>query len=205
MDINEFETSLKELNDEISQIVACRAVYYASWPTEARLPIINRYKGFFFPVRDALSQAMLMSMARVVDTDKRTVSIPNLIGAIRDKPTLLPHASGDLLERLVTKSNEVAAVVKKLKAVRNQRLAHHDRNATPPTIVKSEMDQLIDQTVELFNDFSSALDRSVTSWHQITGDAEWHTELLLEEAELGIVARQKKIEDEIYGELDLKK
>ncbi|MCH7971315.1 MAG: hypothetical protein IH960_09805 [Chloroflexi bacterium] len=195
MNAAELKACLKQLNYEISLITSCRTAYFELWPSDERVVILNRYKGFFWPTREALRQTMLMATSRIVDTDNRTIGIPVIVNAIRCNPELLPHASDDLLGKLENRSAEISETVVKLTKLRNRRLAHWDRGEFElPPIEKQEMDRLIEQSKELFNDFSSAFDRSVTSWQQIAGDAERHTKLLFDDANKGFQERQKVYE-----------
>ena len=191
MELEEFTETLATINREITTMKGTRSAYYASWTTEENLEVLNRYLGFFHPVREAMQTSMLLTAARIVDKDPRTASVPNLIRAVRENPELLPHATDRLLVNLEEKSGETAETVEKLIVVRNKTLAHRDRSGHVPLLTKGEVDQLIEGLVNIFNDFSSAVDRSVTSWQKIDGDAERHTKLLLQDADEGFKFRQE--------------
>jgi hypothetical protein len=72
-------------------------------------------------------------------------------------------------------------------------LAHHNGGDIElPKIEKREIDQLIDITVELYNDFTLIFDKSVTSWKSVEDQAKRHTRLLIDDAQKGFEVRQEK-------------
>ncbi len=194
MNLEEFATTLKVVNAEITNLIGVRTAYFETWPTEERVDDINRYRGYFLPVRSAMQQNMLLAPARIVDKDTRTASFPNLIAAIKANPNLLPHADSDLLEILEQRVAKIAQTIEKLITIRNKTLAHKDREGDVPSVTKAELDQLIEELVAVSNDLSSASDRSVTSWKMIETMAERDSALLLNDARVGFQQRQAKYE-----------
>lgn len=199
----EFTAAFDQLKHEISLIKSSRAAFYASWQSEDQLAVLNRHKGFFSPAREALRQTMLMTTARIIDTHPRTASIPNLVIAIRENPALLPNGSEETVTKLDLALEALSGVGTRLTRLRNKRLAHWDRGHLKlPRIEKQEIDGLIEQAIDVYNLISSGVDRSVTSWTQIERDAERHTKLLFEVAELGIVTRKENLEAKMMTDIE---
>ena len=67
-------------------------VRMALWETPEEVDMLNRHKDFFEPVRRGLYTAMFIGFAKIFDSDRRTVSLHNLlIDASDDPQELVPR------------------------------------------------------------------------------------------------------------------
>lgn len=87
-----FREYLDHLSTELSVLAVYHQIWLGTWPTEDRVRILNRYKGFFRVVQEAVRRDELLRTARLFDRDPRTISIPNLIKQATDNSDLLPYA-----------------------------------------------------------------------------------------------------------------
>jgi hypothetical protein len=94
VDRQEFSRQLKELQKQIFYAVLSYNVYIALLPTEEVVSILDRHRGFFTPVRNALYDTMITGFAKVFDRDRRTMSLVNLLREAEDSTVdLVPHLS----------------------------------------------------------------------------------------------------------------
>jgi len=156
--------------------------YFSAWYTMAKLNedeahALNRYRGFFMPARSSLRDMALLQFAKVFDRNRRTVSLRNLLSAAKDNPTLLiPHAKEGDLEKLESKIDENAQLLKDLKTYRDQHLAHQDRVVKDTSLPYGKVKQLISEVKDMYyNSLSKWHERSITSYDFLSREAEQHT------------------------------
>jgi hypothetical protein len=165
MDRQEFSRQLGELRSQVSDAVLSYNVYMALWPTEETVDILNRHRGFFSPIRNALYHNMMMGFAKVFDRDRRTISLVNLLReAGSGTADLVPRLSINDMQAMDAQLSQCEHVLLKLKNLRDQELAHKDANPKPvPRPKKGEIDNLIETIEGIFNSLSSGHDGSI--WH----------------------------------------
>lgn len=64
VDRNEFTRQLNKLQREIFSAIVSYQVRFALWETPEVVDILNRYRNFFIPVRDALYRTVVMGFAK---------------------------------------------------------------------------------------------------------------------------------------------
>jgi hypothetical protein len=166
MDSQEFSRQLKELQKQIFYAFLSYNVYIALWPTEEVVNTLDRHRGFFIPVQNALYDTMIMGFAKVFDRDRRTMSLVNLLREAKDSTVdLVPHLSISDIQAMEYQLSQHEHVRASIKNLRDQKLAHSDANPKPSRPPKKgEMDNLIKTVEEVFNELSSGHDKSVYSW-----------------------------------------
>ena len=97
MERREFERRLDQPNTEVLlDPLTQYTVWMALWPTEERVDMLNRYDGFFFPVRRSLFKMTLLQCSKLFDGNLRTISLRNLIRAAASNPAeLVPYLNPD--------------------------------------------------------------------------------------------------------------
>ena len=119
MDRREFARQLNELQREISRAIRSYRIRLALWETQGVVDILNRYRYFFVPVRDALYGTMVMGFAKVFDRDSRTVSLKNLMKvAEEDVADLVPNMTRKKIDELEHSLSQHDAILKAIKRLR---------------------------------------------------------------------------------------
>ena len=174
----DFKRQLEELQAVIGDAVS----YFSAWRglmdvNEESAMALNRYKGFFTPSRNALLGLALLQLAKVFDFDRRTVSFRNLLAAAKNDPeNLTPYATQAQLEQIELQISSKAAVLERLKRLRDQRVAHYDSNAPErPSVPYEEVYGLVEEIKTMYNSLRVGHDRSVTAFDALARDAELHT------------------------------
>jgi hypothetical protein len=113
MESEEFKGQLAELRTIISDGIA----YFSAWHVlsdldDSSAQALSRYRGFFRPAQLSLLYMALLQFAKVFDRDSRTVSLHNLLSAVRENPKLLtPHSSLLTLKRMTYRVLNVKLIV----------------------------------------------------------------------------------------------
>lgn len=166
MNRKEFKRQLDEVQQEIFHAILSYEVRLALWETPEVVNILNRYRGFFAPVRDALYGIMVMGFAKVFDHDSRTMSLKNLIKVAKeDVAGLVPNITRERVEELEQRLSQHDATLEAIKRLRDQHLAHLDATPEPKLpLIKKGVDQMIETLEHVFNQLSQGHDGSVYSW-----------------------------------------
>ena len=166
MDRNEFARQLNELQREIFRAIISYEVRLALWETPEVVDILNRYRGFFVPVRDALHGTMVIGFAKVFDKDTRTMSLKNLLKvASEDAGELVPNMMRRDIEQLEERLSQHDAALEAIKRLRHQHLVHRDAKPEPQLpLIKKDVDQMIETLKDVFNELSRGHGKSEYSW-----------------------------------------
>ena len=161
----EFARQLKELGETLFSASVKYAIWLELWPTEERVGTLNRYGGFFLPVRHALYSTMLMEFAKMFDRDQRTISLTNLLQIGKTDPeNLLPHAAPVELEQMSQRLSQNESVLESLKRKRDQQLAHLDPNPMEAPLIKGEFDRFVENLQSTFNELFRMHNMSGYGW-----------------------------------------
>lgn len=174
----EFKRKLDELRGIITDGIA----YFSCWQglrvgDEESAHALNRYRGLFLPARTALLWMALLQFAKVFDRDPRTVSLINLLNAAQaDRECLTPYATLEDLAQIERELQSNEALLKRLKRLRDQRIAHHDAIASGDrSVLYGEVRQLVEGIKSVYNSLCRGHDRSYTSFERLADDANRHT------------------------------
>jgi len=178
---DEFKRQLAQLQEVIFRGLLYYTVWEALWPSdEAAAKTLNWFKGFFVPVRGALHNMMFIEFAKVFDRDKRAASLPNLLSVARQDRSLAPNATPQDLDAISKKIDVLSAkILKNLKTLRDQRLAHSDTNPQVLALTKRDFDCLVEDIKSMFNQLSGAHDDSDYHWELQLNDSASDTREIL--------------------------
>ena len=181
MNRNEFKRQLDELQRQIFRAIVSYQVRLALWETPGVVDILNRYRGFFIPVRDALYGTMFMGFAKVFDHDSRTVSLKNLMKIAKEDVTdLVPNMTRKKIDELEQRLSQHDDILKAIKRLRDQHFAHLDAAPKPKLpLIKKDVDQMIKTLEDVFNQLSQGHDGSVYSWSYQANQSAWETSEIL--------------------------
>jgi hypothetical protein len=178
MEPQEFKRQL----DELRRIISDGVAYFSVWrglmvEDEVSAHALNRYRGMFLPARTALHWMMLLQFAKVFDPDTRTISLRNLLTIAKaNRESLTPYASEENLQKLEEQIDTNEDLLKRLKSLRDQRIAHHDAEITGDTqLLYGETKKFVDAVKSMYNSLTRYHDRSTTSFEYLTSEAEEHT------------------------------
>lgn len=177
----EFTRQLEELKRQISLAIFSYEIFLAVSPTSEVVNILNRYRGFFHPVRNALYETVVMGFAKVFDNDTRTMSLKNLMKVAKeDFEAMLPNMTNEKAEELEQRLSQHDAVLTVIKRLRDHHFAHLDATPEPkPPLIKREIDQLSKTLKDVFNQLSQGHGGLSSSWEYQAERSAWETSEIL--------------------------
>ena len=107
-----------------------------------------------------------MGLAKIFDSDSRTISLINILDEAINNPTVLcPDCSLEEIVKLKGTILKHRDTLNNIKGLRDQYLAHRDKEPrSKPKITIGEIDELSKTVQEVFNGLSSAHDKNIYSW-----------------------------------------
>ena len=108
---------------------------------------------FFHSVRIALLDSVVLGISRILDKDKRTMSISNLL---ETEPKLYKAPLADKIRQFLA---EQETTLTKIKARRDQHIAHQDGTKDDPSepLTLAEIDEIVPSLVAAFKQIGSLL------------------------------------------------
>ena len=171
----EFKRRLEELEKVICDAVA----YFHAWrglvvEDEDSVQSLNRYKGFFRSAHNALLWMTIMQLAKAFDHDTRTISLRNLLNLAKQDPSnLVPHMGAEAIQVMEKGIDDNEALLERLKAFRDQRLAHHDSVPTKEMSLQfRDVEELVTEVQSMYNNLRRGHDRVLVAFDAIARDAE---------------------------------
>ena len=177
MDPDEYKRQLIELRGLIIHCIA----YFTAWqnlaPDDASLKAINRYKGLFVPAQIALLWMAILQLAKIFDKDPRTISLRILHSeALKNRPVLTPYITIHELHCIGDKIGKNEEALKRLKTLRDKRIAHHDADISDlKSVFLQEITPLIEDAKFMHDELSRGHYQNVTAFESISEQAERDT------------------------------
>lgn len=145
-------TAFKKLIEEArQQLLAAQAhldIWEALHPTEQVVDVLNLYKGFFIPTRDAHRDRFFIKTHNVTDTDKRAPSFHRILRMIRGYPDLAPDVD---LRDPSARLRKQRDVLSRIGTFRDKRVAHWDSDPPASSILLGECRKLLEELEDMFN------------------------------------------------------
>ena len=168
---DEFKRQLQELRDKVFlEALAYYVIWQALCPSgEEPTRTMNRYIGFFGPVRRVLWEMMFIQLAKLFDRDPRAINLWRLLGAAKEDVSLVPHAAQGELERVENQLVVHEKTLQALKQLRDQHLAHLDASpARHRSIPKDDFDPLVEGIKWVFLHLAWVHDRWGWDWSSLS-------------------------------------
>lgn len=193
-----YEEVTDQLND-LRVIIGDAIVFFSVWqelmvPDEQSALALNRYRGLFVPARAAMLRMAIMQVAKVFDHHHKAVSLRNLLKAVKSDPeTLVPFVPSEELDQIEKQMDSNEGLLNRVKAFRDQRIAHHDAVASNDMSVRfGEARRLTEEVQSMYNALRRGHDRNITSFDGMANDAKNHTaavvQIMREEMERSLQA-----------------
>ncbi|MDO8577889.1 MAG: hypothetical protein Q7R50_01775 [Dehalococcoidales bacterium] len=119
----EFKVLLEELRKQLLDASMYFDIWEQIWPTSHVVDVINRYKGFFLPVKSALFDQFSIKICTVTGNDPRLPSFYRIFKILDTNPNLTPGVDVQSLRKRLKPHKAVLAAI---KSYRNTTAAHRD-------------------------------------------------------------------------------
>ncbi len=163
--VAEFRSLLEELRKQLLDACTHFDIWFQLYPTEQKVEVINRYKGFFQPARNAHLDRLYIKICNVISSDSRAPSFYRIFKMLNNHPTL---ASGIDVRLLRKRLRQHDKVLKKINDYRNKRVAHWDiETEESPRPLFGETEQMLKDLQDIFNQISGAHSANVWSFKYI--------------------------------------
>jgi hypothetical protein len=189
--IKEFGSLLEELRKQLLNASIYFDIWEQLWPTQKVVNVINRYKGFFHPIRNVLFDQFSIKICSVVSNDGRSPSFYKVLKLLDINPNLTPEIKARSLRKRLKQHR---AVLNAIDNYRNTKAAHTDIHLTveKKPVLYGDSKKMLIELQGIFNEISRAFDQKVWSFKPIEhGDT---TTLLNHLNELSII-HKKRIKD----------
>ena len=175
----EFKSLLTEVKKQLLDAQMHFDIWEQIWPTEQNVEVINSYKGFFLPTRDAHLDRFFIKTSNVVDNHKNSPSIYRLLNMVGSCIDLAP---GIDMHSIRGRLNKQKDLLRRIRQYRNRRAAHWDMVSKPDPVFVGESRQLLIELESIFNEIHAAHNKNVWSFKP----QQYHdTERLLDELRKG--------------------
>ena len=161
--VTEFESLLEELRKQLLDACIHFEIWEQLWPTEQVVDVINRYKGFFLPSRNAHVDRFYIKVCNVVSNRLSQPSFYRVFSMLNENATLAPGLDVRALKKqLRSHKNTLSAI----RHYRNTRVAHWDTNiqAQQKPILLGDCKRMLEELQQMFNEISGASTRNAWSF-----------------------------------------
>jgi len=185
----EFENVLEILQKQLLDASVHFDIWERLWPTEQVVDIINQYKGFFLPTRDAHLDRFILKVSDILSNDQKSPSFYRVLGMISKNSDLAPDIN---VREIKNRLKNHRAVLEGIKDFRNKRIAHWD-TTTPKTksVLYGDSKRLLKELKGIFNEISASHSGNIFSFRY---SQQGNTDSLLEALKKKRAQDQKLIE-----------
>jgi hypothetical protein len=167
----EFKSLLEELRKQLLEASIHFDIWEQLWPTKGAVDILNRYKGFFLPTRNAHLDRFFIKVCNVLSNDPKSPSFYRIFKMLDTNPELAPGIDVRSLKRRLKPHREV---LDGIDDYRNKRGAHWDMRTTAQRkpVLYGKSKRMLKELQDIFNEINSAHSGNTWSFKPIQhGDA----------------------------------
>ncbi len=153
--VAEFKSLLEELRKQLLDACIHFEIWEQLWPTEQVVDVINRYKGFFQPTRNAHIDRFYIKICNVVSNKLNQPSFYRVFNMLKANTTLAPGLDiRSLKKRLKSHKKTLSAI----KQYRNTKGAHWDMviPAKRKPVLFGDSKRMLEEMQNIYNEISGA-------------------------------------------------
>jgi hypothetical protein len=188
-EIVEFKSLLEELRKQLLDASMYFDIWEQIWPTAQVVDVINRYKGFFQPVRKALFDQFSIKICNITGNDGRLPSFYRIFKILDTNPSLAPKLDVKLLRKRLRQHR---AVLTAIDSYRNTKAAHWDvitQAAGQKPVLFGNSKLVLKELQDIYNEICGAATNGIWSFKLVQhGDA---NSLLNHLGELRIIDKKR--------------
>jgi len=162
----EFKYILEELRKQLLDADKYFDIFEQIWPTPEAVDTINRYRGFFIPIRQALFDQFTIKICNVTSNDRRLPGFYKIFKTLILESSLAPKIDvGSLRKRL----KQHKLILDAINDYRNTKAAHWDiemKGGNKP-ILYGQTRKMLEELENMFNEISSAVLKKTWSFKYV--------------------------------------
>jgi len=158
-----FSYILEELRKQLLDASMHLEIWQELWPTTKVVDVINRYKGFFLPTRNAHIDRFYIKVCNVMSSRSSQPSFYRVFSMLNENAALAPGVDvRSLKKRLESHKNTVNAI----QDYRNKRGAHWDVGiqAQRKPVILGNCKRMLAELQDIFNEISGAATKNMWSF-----------------------------------------
>jgi hypothetical protein len=189
--IEEFKSILEELRKQLLDASIHFEIWEELWPTLQVVDIINLYKGFFLPTRNAHLDRFFIKVSNIVSNESKSPSFYRIFKMLDNNQYLAPGVDARSLRKRL---RQYKGVLEGINNYRNTRGAHWDTDIQTQRkpILFGDCRRMLEELQNIFNEICIAATKEEWFFKVIQhGDT---TALLNHLNELRTI-KQKRIDD----------
>ena len=185
---NDLKNLLEELRKQLLEASIHFDIWESLWPTEQAVDVINRFKGFFLPTRNAHIDRFYIKVCNIVSSKSSQPSFYRVFRILSKDENLVYGLDVRLLKKRI---NTYKKTLDAIEQHRNKRSAHWDTDvsAQRKPILFGDCKRMLKELQDIFNEISRAVTKNVWSFKPIQhGD----TSILMSELKSGVKGRKPR-------------
>ncbi len=152
-----FKQWLNQIIEELVWATCYFKVWEQLWPsTEEIAHVENIYLNFFQLTRKAHNDQFLLQLSKILDRHRDSINIFRLIEMMEEQPGLITEKSLDI-DPLRTRLSKKEEVFKRLKTLRDKKLAHIDEQFHINASLRKSIHVYVGEARALVNDLAEIL------------------------------------------------
>ena len=158
-----FKTLLEELRKQLLEASIHFDIWEGLWPTAQVVDVINRYKGFFLPTRNAHLDRFFIKVSNVMSNDPRSPSFYRIFKMLDNNPDLAPGIDTRSLRKRLRQHR---GVLEGINNHRNTKAAHWDTQQTAQrkSVLFGDSKRMLKELQDIFNEICGASTKNVWSF-----------------------------------------
>lgn len=169
----EFRSLLEELRKQLLDASIHFDIWEALWPTEKVAGVLDKYRGFFLPTRNAHLSAFFIKVCNIVSNDPKSPSFYRVLSMLNKDGALAPNVDVMLIKQRL---NGHKPTLKAIKRYRDTRAAHWDttnHEAERKPVLFGDSRRMLTELQDIFNEICGAVTRNHWSFElSPRGDSE---------------------------------
>lgn len=160
--INEFKSLLEELRRQILDAHIHFDIWEKLWPTKENVDVLNSYRGFFLPTRNAHRDLFFIKVSNAVADDPRSPSFYRVLNMVTAKDDLALTID---VRSLKNRLKKLKGLLNRINRYRNKRVAHWDTDAIKlDSVLVGESRALLEELEDIYNEINHAYNGNVWSF-----------------------------------------
>lgn len=162
----ELQSLLEELRKQLLEASMHFDIWEELWPTTQVVDVINRYKGFFLPTRNAHIDRFYIKVCNVVSKKSSQPSFYHVFSLLNKNANLVPGLDVRSLKKRLKSHNKTLSAIEQY---RNKKGAHWDIDipAQRKPILFGDCKRMLKEMQEIFNEISGAATKNLWSFKPI--------------------------------------
>jgi len=161
--IAKFRSILEELRKQLLEASMHFGIWEQLWPTEQAVDIINQYKGFFLPTRNAHLDRFFIKVSNIVSNDLRSPSFYRIFKMLDINTDLAPAIDSSSLRKRL---KQYKVILEGINNYRNTKAAHWDTSqvAQLKPVLFGDSKRMLKELQDMFNEICGASTKNTWSF-----------------------------------------